>query len=310
LSELKPSDIPKIRAEKATAAAERLISLRVSPHSYLTALLLGTYLSAFAFYLELDIAGGILFGVAWIVIPFLALNDRVAFDGRRLIRTDMRGVGLSESDPKRWDFDALLEDFIAVVDDAGLETFDIFGMSHGVLVAIAFAARYPERVRRLLLFGGYAEGFGVRADPEEISRRETLLNLGRGYAPSDRVSFARMLGALYWPDANNEMMDWFVDRLGTISVLSEQLQDVFRNIDLRPELKKIKAPTLIMHSRGDRIIPASCAESLAGQIAGSKLVLLDSENHIPLVHDAGWPEARSALRSFLNARDRALVDAA
>ena len=232
-----------------------------------------------------------------------------ALRGRRLIRSDMRGVGLSDPDPQRWDFESLLEDFIAVVDDAELETFDIFGMSHGVLVAIAFAARFPERVRRMVLVGGYAEGFGVRADPEEIQRRETLLNLGRGYAPSDRVSFARMLGALYWPDASNEMMDWFVDRLGTISVLSEQLQDVFRTIDLRPLLAKIEAPTLIMHSRGDRIIPPSCSETLAAQIRNSELVMIDSENHIPLEHDKGWPAARAALRTFLKAQERVLADA-
>jgi len=232
-----------------------------------------------------------------------------ALRGRRLIRTDMRGVGLSDPDPKRWNFESLLDDFIAVVDDAELEQIDIFGMSHGVLVAIAFAARFPKRVRKLILVGGYAEGFGVRADPEEIQRRETLLNLGRGYAPSDRVSFARMLGALYWPDASSEMMDWFVDRLGTISVLSEQLQDVFRAIDLRPLLTKIEAPTLVMHSKGDRIIPSGCSETLAAQIRGAKLVLLDSENHIPLAHDKGWPGARAALRNFMGARQRVLADA-
>ncbi|WP_395623000.1 alpha/beta fold hydrolase [Sphingomonas daechungensis] len=224
--------------------------------------------------------------------------------GRRLIRSDMRGVGLSDPDPHRWNFDSLLDDFVAVIDGAGVEKLDVLGMSHGALVAIAYAARFPERVRRLVLIGGYAEGFGVRNDPEEIMRRETLLNLGRGYAPSDRGSFARMLGALYWPEANSEMMDWFVDRLGTISVLSEQLQDVFRTIDLRPDLAKIQAPTLIMHSRGDRIIPSACSETMAAQIAGSKLVLLDSENHIPLDHDKGWTRARAALRAFLGEKER------
>ncbi|WP_345169804.1 alpha/beta fold hydrolase [Sphingomonas daechungensis] len=224
--------------------------------------------------------------------------------GRRLIRSDMRGVGLSDPDPHRWNFDSLLDDFVAVIDGAGVEKLDVLGMSHGALVAIAYAARFPERVRRLVLIGGYAEGFGVRNDPEEIMRRETLLNLGRGYAPSDRGSFARMLGALYWPEANSEMMDWFVDRLGTISVLSEQLQDVFRTIDLRPDLAKIQAPTLIMHSRGDRIIPSACSETMAAQIAGSKLVLLDSENHIPLDHDKGWTRARAALRAFLGEKKR------
>jgi pimeloyl-ACP methyl ester carboxylesterase/AraC-like DNA-binding protein len=219
--------------------------------------------------------------------------------GHRLIRSDMRGVGLSDHDPPRWTFDALLEDFEAVVEDSGLEQFDLLGMSHGVLVAIAFAARHPERVRKMLLFGGYAAGFGVRGDPEEIQRRETLLALGRGYAPSDRLAFARMLGALYWPSAGGEMIDWFGERLGTISLLSESLQNVFRDIDLRADLTKIRAPTLVMHSRGDRIIPAACSEELATGIDGAKLVLLKSENHMPLADEPAWSIARASLRSFL-----------
>ena len=65
----------------------RTISIRVSPHSYFTALLLGTFFSAFLFYLELDVPGVVLFGVSWILIPFFALNDRISFDGKRLMRT-------------------------------------------------------------------------------------------------------------------------------------------------------------------------------------------------------------------------------
>ena len=97
------------------------------------------------------------------------------------------------------------------------------------------------------------------------------------------------------------MMDWFAERLGTISELNEELQDVFRLIDLRPELAKIKAPTLIMHSREDRIIPSRCAQDLAARIAGAKLLMLDCENHIPLSHDKAWPIARAALANFLSA---------
>jgi tetratricopeptide (TPR) repeat protein len=65
------------------------ISIRVSPHSYFTALLLGTFFSAFLFYLEIDLAGAILFGISWILVPFFALNDRISFDGKRLIRTGL-----------------------------------------------------------------------------------------------------------------------------------------------------------------------------------------------------------------------------
>ena len=65
------------------------ITIRVSPHSYFTALFLGTFFSALLFYLEIDIAGFALFAISWILLPFFALNDRVSFDGKSLIRTGL-----------------------------------------------------------------------------------------------------------------------------------------------------------------------------------------------------------------------------
>jgi tetratricopeptide (TPR) repeat protein len=88
LSDLNPSDISKIKEATARAVEARpALSIRVSPHSYLTGILVGTYLAALCFYLELDVAGGAVFVLSWIVLPFLALNDRVSFDGKRLMRT-------------------------------------------------------------------------------------------------------------------------------------------------------------------------------------------------------------------------------
>jgi len=66
---------------------EQIVSIRVSPQSYLTALLLGTFFSSFLFYLEMDLPGVILFGLSWILIPFFALSDHISFDGKRLLRT-------------------------------------------------------------------------------------------------------------------------------------------------------------------------------------------------------------------------------
>ncbi|MBV9216325.1 MAG: hypothetical protein JO053_09120 [Acidobacteria bacterium] len=75
-------------AEEAASSTEPL-SIRVSPHGYLTALLLSTFLSALLFYLELDIAGFAVFAISWILIPFLALGDKIIFDGKRLIRSGL-----------------------------------------------------------------------------------------------------------------------------------------------------------------------------------------------------------------------------
>jgi hypothetical protein len=63
------------------------VSIRVSPHSYFTLLFLTTFVSAFFFYLEMDLPGVIFFALSWILIPFFALNDRISFDGKRLVRT-------------------------------------------------------------------------------------------------------------------------------------------------------------------------------------------------------------------------------
>lgn len=68
---------------------QRPVSIRVSPHSYLSALLVGTFFSAFLFYIEMDASGFVLLLFSWIVIPFFALRDRITFDGRRLVRTGL-----------------------------------------------------------------------------------------------------------------------------------------------------------------------------------------------------------------------------
>ena len=71
----------------ASGRSEAPVSIRVSPHGYLTALLLGTFFSALLLYLEIDVVGLILFGLSWICLPFFALHDHIIFDGKSLTRT-------------------------------------------------------------------------------------------------------------------------------------------------------------------------------------------------------------------------------
>ncbi|WP_195908449.1 alpha/beta fold hydrolase [Novosphingobium sp. Gsoil 351] len=211
-----------------------------------------------------------------------------AIKRRLLIRSDMRGVGRSDRTPPRWTFEALLEDFTAVVEASGVDCFDLLGISHGALVAIAYAARHPERIRKLVLFGGYAAGFEVRGDPEEIKRRKSLIEMGRVYREGDREVFGRMLGMLYWPGARGPMIDWFNQRLGTIMGLNESLQQVFQVLDLRGEPDGVTAQTYLAHSRGDRIIPSTCTEEIAKHMPLAQLLLLESENHVLLSDEPAW----------------------
>lgn len=76
-------------ADKEVAETCEHLSIRVSPHSYFTVLFLATFAASLLFYLEADIAGFAFFAAAWILVPFFALNDKIAYDGRRLERTGL-----------------------------------------------------------------------------------------------------------------------------------------------------------------------------------------------------------------------------
>src|SRR5262249_42315482 len=96
---------------------------------------------------------------------------------RTLFRYDERGNGLSDCDVRDIGFEAFVDDLSRVVDAAGLERFDLFGVSQGCSVAIAYAVRHPERVRKLVLYGGYSLGWELRDTPEEVAMRRAMITL-------------------------------------------------------------------------------------------------------------------------------------
>ncbi|MFC7536864.1 alpha/beta fold hydrolase [Sphingomonas sp. GCM10030256] len=223
-----------------------------------------------------------------------------AMTDRQLIRTDLRGWGLSGPRHGDWSLEGLIDDFTCVLDGLGVEQCDLIAFAHGSLVALAVAARQPERVRKLVVVGGYAQGFGVRGDPQEIGRRESLTALARNFKGREDATFAQMLGAMYWPGARGETVDWLRGRLQAINSLDEGLQEVLRTADLMPELGRIAADTLFLHSKGDRIINLACAREAAAAIRAARLVELDSENHLLIASEPAWDVARRELRSFLS----------
>ena len=88
---------------------------------------------------------------------------------RSYIRYDQRGCGLSDRDATNLSLDAWVSDLEAVVDSLGLKRFPLFGMSQGGAVAIAYAARHPERVSHLVFAGAYARG-SLRRGGNEVAR--------------------------------------------------------------------------------------------------------------------------------------------
>ena len=219
----------------------------------------------------------------------------------RLVRADMRGFGLSERTPPKFNFEALVSDLEQVIDAAGVEQCDLLGISHGAAIAMAYAARHPERVRKLVLVNSYAAGWRVRADPEEIAWRESLLEMNRRRPSFRRSALGEMFITLYFPSASQELIDFhneFFETLGPVANM-EPMIELAATLDVREELKNVRAPTLVCHGKQDGNAPISAGRRVADAIAAARFVELDSANHILLGDEPAWPVFTRELRAFL-----------
>jgi DNA-binding SARP family transcriptional activator/pimeloyl-ACP methyl ester carboxylesterase len=173
---------------------------------------------------------------------------------RQLVRYDERGNGLSDWSAADISFEAFVDDLAAVVDAAGLDSFDLFGVSQGCAVSIAYAVRHPERVRRLVLYGGYAAGWRKRGSSEEIATREAMLTLTKAGWGKDNPAFRQVFSTLFFPGAKHDEIEWF-NELQRICVSPDnamRLQEAFSTIDVRPLLHQVAAPTLVLHTTATR----------------------------------------------------------
>jgi len=221
----------------------------------------------------------------------------------RLIRYDERGNGLSDWDTPDLSFDAFVADMESVVEAAGLDQFDVLAISQGAAVAAAYAVRYPGRIRRIVLIGGYALGWKDRLEGDELARREAMVTLSRTGWGADNPAFRQMFTSLYIPGGTTEQADWFneLQRISTSPKNAERIQRALSEIDVRDLLPKVRTPTLVAHATDDEVIPFACGEYIAAKIPDATFVPLDSDNHILLEDDRGWTQFRDAVRTFLRA---------
>lgn len=221
----------------------------------------------------------------------------------RLIRYDERGNGLSDWVVASLDFDALVDDMETIVDAAGIEQFDVFAISQGASVAIAYSLRHPGRIRRMVLLGGYALGWAGRLSGDDLARREAMVTLTRTGWGSANPAFRQMFTSLYIPGGTPEQLDWFneLQRISTSPANAERLQYVLAGIDVRALLPKVSVPTLVAHARDDAVIPFASGEYLASKISSAQFLPLESANHILLADEPAWPKFVGAMRDFLRA---------
>lgn len=218
---------------------------------------------------------------------FEALTQRF-----RVVRFDARGNGLSQRAVGPPELDAFVRDVEAVVDACALGKFVLWGSSFGGPIAIAYAARTPERVARLVLEGTYPTWTDLRP-PEQRRAALDLVNMLRNSPGAAAIAASYMTDPE--PESRHEARASRVIRSIDPDYLA--LLYVFAGIvDVHDETCALQVPTLVMHSAHSQVYPAEGARLLASEIAGARYVELPGRHHNPWEGDAD--AALDAMCSF------------
>jgi pimeloyl-ACP methyl ester carboxylesterase len=219
-----------------------------------------------------------------------------------LVRYDERGCGLTDWDVDRFTMEAYVDDLATVVDAAGLDRFDLLGVSQGGAVAVSYAAAHPERVDRLVIYGAYERGRAARAltaeQREDAELQVRLVRVGWG---SDDLSFRRVFAMQFLPQGTYEQWEAFAElqRHTTSAENAARFLESFGAIDVGDVATQVTAPTLALHARDDRRVPLEQGRRLAAAIPHSRFVTLDSANHLLLDGEPAWARFLAEVEGFL-----------
>jgi pimeloyl-ACP methyl ester carboxylesterase/DNA-binding winged helix-turn-helix (wHTH) protein len=220
-----------------------------------------------------------------------------------LIRYDARGNGLSDIDVGEISFDAFVRDLEAVADSSGLERFTLFGASQGCAVSIAYAVKHPERVSRLILYGGFARGRRIRGDLQDAAQADAMLTLMRTGWGQENPAFRQVFTSLFVPGGTPEQVHWFneLQRLTTTPENASRIRYVSDIIDVRDLLPRVHCPALVLHCTGDAVQPFEEGRLVAASLPDARFVGLDGQNHLLLESDACLDRFHHEVSAFMAA---------
>jgi pimeloyl-ACP methyl ester carboxylesterase/DNA-binding CsgD family transcriptional regulator len=200
--------------------------------------------------------------------------ERLA-EGVRLIQFDGRGTGRSQRDVTDLSLEAMQRDLDAVVDAAGLagERIALLGFYHSVTSAIAYAARHPERVSHLILFGGASRGWS----PMSGAEIQALLSL----IERDWNVFVDSIAHAWlgWDVSGEEgrlAADWF--RTATSPTVARATMQAAAGVDVTALLPDVQCPVLVLHRLGARVISLEMSEALVSGLPNARLEVLPGDS--------------------------------
>jgi pimeloyl-ACP methyl ester carboxylesterase len=219
----------------------------------------------------------------------------------RLIRYDARGTGLSDRAVTDISFSAFVRDLETVVESTGVDRSAFLGISQGAAVAITYAVRHPERVSKLILYGGYAQGRYQRGSAAEAEMARAFIAIMRHGWGDEHSAFMRSFSSLYLPNGSPEQLKWFADlqRITTSAENATRIRNACDDIDVTSLLPQVRVPTLVLHCRHDSIAPLEQGRLLARSIPHARFVTLESDNHVLLSGEPEWPRFIGEIETFL-----------
>lgn len=222
----------------------------------------------------------------------------------RLICYDHRGSGRSArpQGPHPYHIDRFVGDIAAVATALGLNRFALLGHSFGGIVALHFALAHPGALSHLILVCSPTSHHFVddveAALPDYLDAQAlSELNSLQDSEPSDHVMrrSLELLAPIYFRDPQH------LSELGLDSVRfgpqSQAVWDSLEEFDLRPRLKEIQVPTLVMAGTYDRSVTPERAREAADALPRGRLVLMEKSGHYPFIEEPA--PFRSAVLEFL-----------
>jgi pimeloyl-ACP methyl ester carboxylesterase/DNA-binding CsgD family transcriptional regulator len=223
-------------------------------------------------------------------------------DRRRFVRHDERGCGMTDWTTSNLSVDRWVDDLEAVIDAAAIRTpCPLLGISQGAAICVAYAVRHPERVSHLVLYGSYARGTLRRNDPEQERMYRVVSETARVGWAEPNPAFRQVFTSRFIPEATDDQVKWFNDlcRKTTSAAGAAALLHARGMVDVTTLLGQVRTPTLVLHGRGDNVVPTAEGRLMAAGIPGAEFVELDSRNHVLLEHEPAWQRFRDAVSDFL-----------
>lgn len=227
------------------------------------------------------------------------------------VRYDLRGTGLSDRSVDDLSLEALVQDLDAVANDLGFDRFSLLGLCQGGPIAVAYAARHPNRVHQLTVYGGYVQGaFTEQTDPAMTQQAEALADMISVGWGKENAAFRKVFVNLLMPDGSEEEQQWFaeLERQSASPEMAGRLWNAFHTFDVRTLAPDVPVPTMVFHADKDAMVPFEQGCRLASLMPNARFVPLRSDNHLLPSDDAAWDRFVAEFRRFHPEEEEPVVE--